>query len=133
MRAVDLIIKKREKLSLTKEEINFLIKGYTEGLIPDYQMSAWAMAVVLNNMDDQEITDLTLAMAQSGDMLDLKDTVEISVDKHSTGGVGDKTTISIAPIVAACGLPVGKMSGRGLGFSGGTIDKLESIPESGLT
>ncbi|MGI6251328.1 MAG: thymidine phosphorylase [Anaerolineaceae bacterium] len=128
MRAVDLIIKKREKLSLTKEEINFLIKGYTEGLIPDYQMSAWAMAVVLNNMDDQEITDLTLAMAQSGDMLDLKDTVEISVDKHSTGGVGDKTTISIAPIVAACGLPVGKMSGRGLGFSGGTIDKLESIP-----
>lgn len=128
MRAVDLIIKKREKLSLTKEEINFLIKGYTEGSIPDYQMSAWAMAVVLNNMDDQEITDLTLAMAQSGDMLDLKDTVEISVDKHSTGGVGDKTTISIAPIVAACGLPVGKMSGRGLGFSGGTIDKLESIP-----
>lgn len=128
MRAVDLIIKKENKEALSKEEIEFLIQNYTKGSIPDYQMSAWAMAVLLNGMTNQEITDLTLAMAHSGDTLDLSKTVGVVVDKHSTGGVGDKTTLTVAPIVAACGLPVGKMSGRGLGFSGGTIDKLESIP-----
>lgn len=128
MRAVDLIIKKRDKLPLTAEELEFLIRSYTDGVIPDYQMAAWAMAVRLNGMDPQEITALTLSMAHSGDMLNLKDIGSLVVDKHSTGGVGDKTTLTVAPIVAACGLPVGKMSGRGLGFSGGTIDKLESIP-----
>ncbi|HOT24926.1 MAG: thymidine phosphorylase [Chloroflexi bacterium] len=128
MRAVDIIIKKRDKEVLSKAEIDFLIENYTRGTIPDYQMSAWAMAVLLNGMTDQEITDLTMAMARSGDMLDLSQAVDIAVDKHSTGGVGDKTTLTVAPLVAACGLPVGKMSGRGLGFSGGTIDKLEAIP-----
>lgn len=128
MRAVDLIIKKKDKLALTKEEVRFLVEGYTNSSIPDYQMSAFAMAVVLNGMTDHEITELTLAMADSGEVLDLSDVVYPVVDKHSTGGVGDKTTLTVAPMVAACGLPVGKMSGRGLGFSGGTIDKLESIP-----
>ena len=128
MRAVDLIIKKRDKLVLTKDELEFLVQGYTQGTIPDYQMAAFAMAVTLNGMTHQETTDLTLAMAHSGETLDLNDAAPIVVDKHSTGGVGDKTTLTVAPLVAACGLPVGKMSGRGLGFSGGTIDKLESIP-----
>ncbi len=128
MRAVDIIIKKREKQVLTKDEINFFIEGFTSGEIPDYQASAFAMAVLLNGMTDQETTDLTLAMAQSGETLDLSAVVPIAVDKHSTGGVGDKTTLVVAPVVAACGLAVGKMSGRGLGFSGGTLDKLESIP-----
>ena len=128
MRAVDLIIKKKDNLALTKEEVRFLVEGYTNNRIPGYQMSAFAMAVVLNGMTDHEITELTLAMADSGEVLDLADVVYPVVDKHSTGGVGDKTTLTVAPMVAACGLPVGKMSGRGLGFSGGTIDKLESIP-----
>jgi pyrimidine-nucleoside phosphorylase len=128
MRAVDIIIKKRDKQELSKEEINFLIENFTTGEIPDYQMSAFAMAVLLNGMSHQEITDLTLAMAASGDQLDLSEFGGLVIDKHSTGGVGDKTTLVVAPIVAACGLSVGKMSGRGLGFSGGTIDKLESIP-----
>ncbi len=128
MRALDLIIKKRDKQPLTKSEIDFLIAGYTRDEVPDYQMSAWAMAVLLNGMTDQEITDLTMALAHSGEVLDLSKIGKLVVDKHSTGGVGDKTTLSVAPMVAACGLPVGKMSGRGLGFSGGTIDKLESIP-----
>lgn len=128
MRAVDIIIKKRDKGELTREEIEFFVKGFTSGDIPDYQASAFAMAVVLNGMTPRETTDLTLAMAHSGQMLDLSDVVDLAVDKHSSGGVGDKTSLAVLPIVAACGLPVGKMSGRGLGFSGGTLDKLESIP-----
>lgn len=128
MRAVDIIIKKRDKEELSTGEINFFIKGFVSGEITDYQASAWAMAVVLNGMNLRETTDLTLAIARSGATLDLSDVVDIAVDKHSSGGVGDKTTLVVLPVVAACGLPVGKMSGRGLGFSGGTIDKLESIP-----
>jgi len=128
MRAVDIIIKKRDRQELSTEEINFFIAGFTRGEIPDYQAAAWAMAVLLNGMTPRETTDLTLAMAHSGQMLDLSDVVDIAVDKHSSGGVGDKTTLVVLPIVAACGLPVGKMSGRGLGFSGGTLDKMESIP-----
>ncbi len=128
MRAVDIIIKKRDHEELTAEEIQFFIQGITSGEIRDYQASAWAMAVLLNGMSERETTDLTLAMANSGETLDLSSVVEIAVDKHSTGGVGDKTTLVVEPLVAACGLPVGKMSGRGLGFSGGTLDKMESIP-----
>ncbi|MCS7011362.1 MAG: thymidine phosphorylase [Anaerolineales bacterium] len=128
MRAVDVIIKKRDKQELTREEIEFLIQGFTRGDIPDYQMAAWAMAVLLNGMTPRETTDLTLAMAYSGSVLDLSDVVELAVDKHSSGGVGDKTSLVVLPIVAACDLPIGKMSGRGLGFSGGTLDKMESIP-----
>ena len=128
MRAVDIIIKKRDKRELTLEEIEFFVRGFTNGDIPDYQTSAFAMAILLNGMTARETTDLTLAMAQSGSMLDLSDVVDLAVDKHSSGGVGDKTSIAVLPIVAACGLPVGKMSGRGLGFSGGTLDKLEAIP-----
>jgi len=128
MRAVDIIIKKRDGSELTKEEIIFFIEGYTRGEIPDYQAAAWAMAVLLKGMNARETTDLTIAMADTGETLDLSEVVPIAVDKHSTGGVGDKTSITVAPIVVACGLAVGKMSGRGLGFSGGTLDKLESIP-----
>jgi len=128
MRAVDIIIKKRDRAELTGDEIDFFIDGLTHGSIPDYQASAWAMAVLLNGMTERETTDLTLAMARSGETLDLIGVVPIAVDKHSTGGVGDKTTLVVEPIVASCGLPVGKMSGRGLGFSGGTLDKMESVP-----
>jgi pyrimidine-nucleoside phosphorylase len=128
MRAVDVIIKKREKQELTREEIEFFVDGFTRGEIPDYQVSAWAMAVLLNGMTPRETADLTLAMAHSGQILDLSGVVDIAVDKHSSGGVGDKTSLVVLPVVAACGLPCGKMSGRGLGFSGGTLDKLESIP-----
>jgi pyrimidine-nucleoside phosphorylase len=128
MRAVDIIIKKRDKQELSGPEIEYFIRGYTAGEIPDYQAAAWAMAVLINGMTSRETTDLTLAMAYSGETLDLSRVVSIALDKHSTGGVGDKTTLVVEPIVAACGLPVGKMSGRGLGFSGGTLDKLESIP-----
>ncbi len=128
MRALDIISKKRDRLELSKDEITFLIDGYTRDEIPDYQMAAWAMAVLLNGMTHEETAHLTNAMANSGDVLNLAELNSIIVDKHSTGGVGDKTTLSIAPMVAACGLAVGKMSGRGLGYSGGTIDKLESIP-----
>lgn len=128
MRALDIIIKKRDGLELTREEIEFFVGGFTRGEIPEYQVSAWAMAVLLRGMTDRETSDMTLAMAHSGEVLDLSDVVDIAVDKHSTGGVGDKTTLVAEPAVASCGLPVGKMSGRGLGFSGGTLDKLESIP-----
>lgn len=128
MRIIDIIIKKRDHGELTKEEIRYFIKGYTKGVIPDYQASALAMAIVLNGMSSRETKDLTLAMAHSGEVLDLSNVVPMAVDKHSTGGVGDKTSLVVAPTVSSCGLPVGKMSGRGLGFSGGTLDKLESIP-----
>ena len=128
MRAVDIIIKKRDRGELSQEEINFFVQGFTQGEISDYQVSAWAMAVLLNGMSDRETTDLTMAMVHSGEMLDLSGVVPIAVDKHSTGGVGDKTTLVVEPVVASCGLAVGKMSGRGLGFSGGTLDKMESIP-----
>ena len=128
MRAVDIIINKRDQQELAREEIEFFIHGFTNGEIPDYQAAAWAMAVVLNGMSLREISDLTLAMAYSGETIDLSSVVSWAVDKHSTGGVGDKTTLVVEPMVAACGLPVAKMSGRGLGFTGGTLDKLESIP-----
>ncbi len=128
MRAVDLIIKKRDGGTLSSDELRFLIRGYIDGNVPDYQMSAWAMAVLWRGMDDRETADLTLAMAESGEMLDLHTIAPLTVDKHSTGGVGDKTSLVLAPLCAAIGLPVAKMSGRGLGFSGGTLDKLEAIP-----
>ena len=128
MRTIEIIIKKREKQELSKEEIAFFVEGFAQDEIPDYQASAWAMAVLLNGMSARETTDLTLAIARSGDTLDLSDVVDLAIDKHSSGGVGDKTTLVVLPVAAACGLPVGKMSGRGLGFSGGTLDKLESIP-----
>ncbi len=127
MRAIDILAKKRDGGVLSREEIGWFIEGYTRGEIPDYQASAFLMAVFLRGMSKQEIVDLTLAMAHSGDVLDLSDISDYAVDKHSSGGVGDKTSLVVLPLVAACGVPVAKMSGRGLGFSGGTIDKLESI------
>lgn len=128
MRAVTIIEKKRDGEALTKEEIDFFVRGYTAGDIPDYQTSAWAMAILLRGMSSRETADLTTAIAASGDQIDLSDVADVAVDKHSTGGVGDKTTLVVEPIVSACGIPVGKMSGRGLSFTGGTLDKMESIP-----
>ncbi len=128
MRMVDLIQKKRDGAELSADEINFIIEGFTDGTIPDYQMSAWAMAVYFQGMSEQEISHLTAAMVKSGETLDLSAIDGIKVDKHSTGGVGDKVSLIVGPLVASVGVPVAKMSGRGLGHTGGTIDKLESIP-----
>src|SRR5689334_568374 len=128
MRGGDIIIKKRDKAELSLAEIDFFTKSFMSGDVTEHQASALLTPAVLNGMTPRPTTDLTLAMANSGHMLDLSDVVDLAVDKHSSGGVGDKTSLSVLPIVAACGLPVGKMSGRGLGFSGGTLDKLESIP-----
>lgn len=127
MNIQEIIAKKRDKKELTKEEIDYFVREYTNGSITDYQASALVMAIYINGMNDIEITNLTLAMAHSGDILDLSELGEI-IDKHSTGGVGDKITLILMPIIASLGIPVAKMSGRGLGFTGGTIDKLESIP-----
>jgi len=128
MRAVDIIAKKRDGGELSAAEIDFFIQGFTRDEIPNYQAAAWLMAVYLQGMSRQETIDLTMAMARSGQMLDLKEIAPLVVDKHSTGGVGDKTTLVVAPLAASTGLPVGKMTGRGLGHTGGTVDKLESIP-----
>lgn len=128
MRMYDIIKKKRDGFELTTEEIKFFVEGYTNGSIPDYQASAFTMAVFFSGMNSRETTDLTLAMAESGDMLDLSVLGDKTVDKHSTGGVGDKVTLVVAPVAAALGCTVAKMSGRGLGHTGGTVDKLESIP-----
>ncbi len=128
MTMYDILTKKKQGLPLSSEEIRYFISGYTDGSIPDYQASAFTMAVCLRGMSDEEITELTVAMAESGDTADLSEFGDLSVDKHSTGGVGDKTTLIVAPLVASLGAKVAKMSGRGLGHTGGTVDKLESFP-----
>lgn len=128
MNFIDILYKKREGQKLTKEEIAFFVSGYVNGTIPDYQASAFLMAIYFQGMDDEETFNLTEEMRYSGDVMDLSAIDGIKVDKHSTGGVGDKTTLIIGPMVASCGVPVAKLSGRGLGFTGGTVDKMESIP-----
>ena len=128
MNILEIISKKRDKKELTKEEIEYFVQGYTKGEITDYQASALIMAIYINGMNDREITDLSIAMAYSGEVLDLSGFGENVVDKHSTGGVGDKVSIILLPIIASMGIPVAKMSGRGLGFTGGTVDKMETIP-----
>ncbi|HZO72069.1 MAG TPA: thymidine phosphorylase [Ktedonobacteraceae bacterium] len=127
MQAIELISKKRDGEALSTAEIEWLIDSYTQGNIPDYQMAAWLMAVYWRGMDARETSDLTLAMARSGEQLQVRNVISPVIDKHSTGGVGDKVTLAVAPLAAACGVAVGKMSGRGLGHTGGTIDKLESV------
>jgi len=127
MSFVDIIVKKRDGQSLSTDDIHWFIQNYTDDTIPDYQVSALLMAILLNGMSREEIVTLTIAMAESGDMLDLSDILDYAVDKHSSGGVGDKTSLVVLPVVASFGIPIAKMSGRGLGFSGGTLDKLESI------
>ncbi len=128
MNILDIISKKRDAEELNKEEIDYFVQGYTKGEVKDYQAAALIMAIYINGMNDREITDITLAMAHSGDVLDLSRFGTTVVDKHSTGGVGDKVSIILLPIIASMGVPVAKMSGRGLGFTGGTVDKMESIP-----
>ncbi len=128
MTVYDILTKKKQGEELTRDEIRYFVSGYTDGSIPDYQASAFTMAVCLRGMTDRETTDLTVAMAESGDEADLSEFGTLSVDKHSTGGVGDKTTLIVAPLVASLGAKVAKMSGRGLGHTGGTVDKLESFP-----
>ena len=128
MRVVDLIEKKKLGEKLTKEEINFLISSLMDGSAHDYQLAAWLMAVYFKGLSEEETADLTEAMINSGEVIDFEDLTDSIVDKHSTGGVGDKVTITLIPLLAAAGVPVAKLSGRGLGHTGGTIDKLESIP-----
>ena len=128
MNIKEIISKKRDKKELSKDEIEYFVEKYSKGEIKDYQAAALVMGIYINGMNDREITDLTLAMAHSGEVLNLSQFGKNVVDKHSTGGVGDKVSIVLLPIIASMGVPVAKMSGRGLGFTGGTVDKLESIP-----